>query len=87
LIKELNDAIANMTSLAALGDSGLLPIAMKKLPREMRAVLLNIIHQYWNGLDSNPERNQALLCIIYKKKVKYNGLNNYQGICLQDLIA
>jgi hypothetical protein len=60
---------------------------MKKLPREMRLVLLSIIHRYWNGLDPNPEWNQALLCIIYKKKGKHDDLNNYRGICLQDLIA
>jgi hypothetical protein len=32
LIEELNKAILNMTSLAAPGDSGLSPMAMKKLP-------------------------------------------------------
>jgi hypothetical protein len=62
-IEELNEAILNIASLAARGDSGLLPMAMKKLPRGMRAVLLKIIHQYWNGLDSNPEWTQALLCV------------------------
>jgi hypothetical protein len=43
-----------MASLAAMGYSGMLPMAMKKLPQEIRTVLLKIIHQYWNGLDSNP---------------------------------
>jgi exonuclease III len=85
--EELDSAISDMASLAAPGDSGLSPMAMKKLPREMKLILLNIIHRYWNGLDPNPEWNQALLCIIYKKKGKHDDLNNYRGICLQDLIA
>ena len=59
-----------MASLAAPGDSGLLPIVMKNLPSEMRSVLLSIIHQYWNGLNPNLEWNQALLCILYKKEGK-----------------
>jgi hypothetical protein len=44
-------------------------LAMKKTPTEMRLILLKIVH-HWNGLDPNPEWNQALLCIIYKKKGK-----------------
>jgi exonuclease III len=86
-IEELNEAIKGMASLAAPGESGLSPMAMKKLPAEMRQILLKIVHRYWNGLDPNPEWNQALLCIIYKKKGKHEDLNNYRGICLQDLIA
>jgi hypothetical protein len=53
----------------------------------MKDTLLKIIHRYWNGLDPNPEWNQALLCIIYKKKGRQDDLNNYSGICLQDLVA
>ena len=53
----------------------------------MKDILLKIIYRYWNGLDPNPEWNQALLCIIYKKKGRQDDLNNYRGICLQDLIA
>jgi hypothetical protein len=84
---ELNKAITKMASLAAPGELGLSPMAMKKLPKEARDALLEIIHHYWNGLDNNPEWNQALLCIIYKKKGKHNNLNNYMGVYLQDLIA
>jgi hypothetical protein len=40
---------------------------MKKLPREARLIMLDIIHHYWNGIDDNPEWNEALLCILYKK--------------------
>jgi hypothetical protein len=76
-----------MASLAAPGESGLSPIAMKKLPKEARETLLSIVHRYWNGLDDNPEWNQALLCVIYKRKGKQDDLNNYRGVCLQDLIA
>jgi hypothetical protein len=51
-IEELDEAISSMASLAApAGDSGLSPMAMKKLPREMRIILWNIIQQYWNRLD------------------------------------
>jgi hypothetical protein len=86
-IEELNKAISDMASLAAPGESGLSPMAMKKLPKEARMALLDVIHRYWNGLDENPEWNEALLCIIYKKKGKHDDLNNYRGVCLQDLIA
>jgi hypothetical protein len=61
-------------------------MAMKKVSTEMRLVLLKIVHQYWNRLDPNAEWNQAMLCII-KKKRKHEDLNNYRGICLQDQIA
>jgi hypothetical protein len=57
------------------------------VPTEARVALLDIIHRYWNGLDKNPEWNEALLCIIYKKKGKHDDLNNYRGVYLQDLIA
>jgi hypothetical protein len=77
-LEELNKAIAEMASLAAPGESGLSPIAMKKLPKEARETLLSIVHRYWNGLDDNPEWNQALLCVIYKRKGKQDDLNNYR---------
>ena len=86
-LDELNKAIAEMASLAAPGESGLSPIAMKKLPKEARENLLSIVHRNWNGLDENTEWNQALLCVIYKRKGKQDDLNNYRGVCLQDLIA
>jgi hypothetical protein len=86
-LAELNKAINDMASLAAPGESGLSPIAMKKLPKEAKEILLEIIHRYWNRIDENPEWNQALLCIIYKKKGRHDDLNNYRGVCLQDLIA
>jgi hypothetical protein len=85
LIAKLNEATSTITSLAAPGHLGLSLILMKKLPQEMRSILLEIIHQYWNILDLNPKWNQALLCIICKKKGKEDNLNNYRGICLQDL--
>jgi hypothetical protein len=84
-IEELDKAINNMTLLAAPGESGLSPIAMKKLSREARMALLSIIHHYWNGLNKNREWNEVLLCIICKKKGKHDNLNNYRGVCLQDL--
>lgn len=85
-LEELNKAISNMTSLAAPGESGLSPMAMKELPTEARVALLSIIHCYWNGLNKNLERNEVLLCIIYKKKGKHDNLNNCRGIYSQDLI-
>jgi hypothetical protein len=64
---ELNKAITNMASLVAPGELGLSPIAMKKLPKEARGALLKIIHHYWNGLDENPEWNQALVSYTRRK--------------------
>ena len=67
-LEELNKAIAEMALLAAPGESGLSPIAMKKLPMEARETLLSIVHRFWNGLDENPEWNQALLYYIQEKR-------------------
>jgi hypothetical protein len=61
-----------MATLAAPRESDLPPIALKKLPREARMVLLDILHMYWNAdLDDNPEWNQeaCYACILVKKKV------------------
>jgi hypothetical protein len=60
---------------------------LMKLPREAHLIMLDIIHRYCNGIYDNPEWNQTLLGILYKKKRKQDDLNNYQGICLQDLVA
>jgi hypothetical protein len=57
------------------------------LSREADLIMLDIIHRYWNQIDNNPKWNQTLLCILYKKKGKQDDLNNYRGICLQDLIV
>jgi hypothetical protein len=51
-----------MTTLVAPGDPGLSPIAMKKLPKEARLIMLDIIHHYWNGIDNNPEWNVKPSC-------------------------
>jgi hypothetical protein len=87
-IKKLNKAIADSHGIAGSSRTvGPLFNCNEKLPKEAREALLSIIHHYWNGLDKTPEWNQALLCIIYKKKGKQDDINNYRGICLQDLIA
>jgi hypothetical protein len=52
---ELNKVITHMGSFAAPGESGLSPMAMEKLPKEAKEVLLRIIQCYWNGLDKKPE--------------------------------
>jgi hypothetical protein len=57
----------------------LIGIAMKKLLREARIILLDVTHRYWNRLDPNPAWNQALICIIYKKG-KQDEINNYSGV-------
>jgi hypothetical protein len=87
-LEELNKAISDMALLTAPG-GGPLSNGNAKMPTEASMALLSIIHHYWNGLDKNPEWNEALLCItIYKKKGKHDNLvNNYRGICLQDLIT
>jgi hypothetical protein len=64
---ELNKAITDMASLAAPGELGLSQMTMKKLPKEARVALLDIIHGYWNGLDENPGG-------IYTKKCKNDDL-------------
>jgi hypothetical protein len=73
----------------APGESGLSPMAMEKLPRKAKIVKLEVVHWYWNGLNPNPEWNQALLQIIYKKKGNHDNLNNYKAgeVCLHNLIT
>jgi hypothetical protein len=47
----LKEAVAGMVSLAAPGKMGFTPLAMKKLLKDMRLILLSIIQCCWNGLD------------------------------------
>jgi hypothetical protein len=41
---ELDEAITNMISLMAPGESGLSPMAMEKLPRKAKIVKLEVVH-------------------------------------------
>jgi hypothetical protein len=84
---ELIEAFKKMNLLAATGESGLSPTAMKNLSKEHEDELLTIIQRYWNGTDTNPEWNTSILCWIYKGKGKSSDPNNYRGICLQDVMA
>jgi hypothetical protein len=67
---ELRVAIEKMNSLAAPGESGLSPTAMKNLSKERQDELLAILQRYWNGTDTNPEWNSSILPWIYKGKGK-----------------
>jgi hypothetical protein len=58
-------------------ESGISYIALKKLPREAHLIMMDIIHHYWNGINNNPEWNQALLFILYNKTGKQEDLHNY----------
>jgi hypothetical protein len=58
---KLTLAIKKMNSLAAPGESGLSPAAMKNLSKEHEDELLAIIQRYWNGTDTNPEWNSSIL--------------------------
>jgi hypothetical protein len=65
---ELIEAIKKMNLLAATGESGLSPTAMKNLSKEHKDELLTIIQRYWNGTDTNPEWNTSILRWIYTGK-------------------
>jgi hypothetical protein len=84
---ELVQAIEKMNPLAAPGESGLSPTAMKNLSEDHEDELLAVIQRYWNGTDTNPEWNTSILRWIYKGKGKSSVPNNYRGICLQDVVA
>ena len=58
---ELKEAIKKMNTLAAPGESGLSPTAMKNLPKEHEVELLAILQRYWSGMDANPEWNKSIL--------------------------
>ena len=76
-----------MNSLAAPGESGLSPTAIKNLSEEHKDELLAILQRYWSGKDANPEWNKSMLRWIYKGKGKNSDPNNYRGICLQDVVV
>jgi hypothetical protein len=66
-----------MLTLTVPGESVLSSIGLEICQEKPHLIMLAIIRQYWNGIDDNPEWNQALLYIPYKKKGKQEDLNNY----------